>query len=105
MEYSPFYGIEKGAVLQEARIFNEPHIDPRRCQQVCASLLSAGTRAVLLVSRHTDTAAARAGHHKAVVPAVPGGDLHKGALRARTNAREVAGARAGQRWLLRWTQA
>ena len=35
MEYSPFYGIEKGAVLQEARIFNDPHIDPRRCQQVC----------------------------------------------------------------------
>ena len=34
VEYSPFYGIEKGAVLQEARIFNDPHIDPRRCQQV-----------------------------------------------------------------------
>ena len=36
VEYSPFYGIEKGAVLQEARIFNDPHIDPRRCQQVRA---------------------------------------------------------------------
>ena len=34
-EYSPFYGIEKGAVLQEARCFNDPHIDARRCQQVC----------------------------------------------------------------------
>ena len=33
-EYSPFYAIEKGAVLQEARCFNDPHIDPRRCQQV-----------------------------------------------------------------------
>ncbi len=33
-EYSPFYGIEKGAVLQEARIFNDSHIDPRKCQQV-----------------------------------------------------------------------
>ena len=33
-EYSPFYGIEKGAVLQESRIFNDPQPDPRRCQQV-----------------------------------------------------------------------
>ena len=39
VEYSPFYGIEKGAVLQEARIFNDPHIDPRRCQQVRAALV------------------------------------------------------------------
>ena len=37
-EYSPFYAIEKGAVLQEARCFNDPHIDPRRCQQVGISL-------------------------------------------------------------------
>ncbi len=35
MEYSPFYGIEKGAVLQEARMFNDRNIDARRCQQVC----------------------------------------------------------------------
>ena len=34
-EFSPFFGIEKGLVLQEARIFNSPHIDARRCQQVC----------------------------------------------------------------------
>ena len=34
VEYSPFYGIEKGAVLQEARIFHGPNLDPRRCQQV-----------------------------------------------------------------------
>lgn len=39
LEYSPFYGIEKGAVLQEARIFNDPHVDPRRCQQVITKLL------------------------------------------------------------------
>ena len=32
-EFSPFFGIEKGLVLQEARIFNSPHIDARRCQQ------------------------------------------------------------------------
>ncbi|KAK9828743.1 hypothetical protein WJX72_001875 [[Myrmecia] bisecta] len=38
-EYSPFYGIEKGAVLQEARIFNDAHIDPRKCQQVITKLL------------------------------------------------------------------
>lgn len=36
-EYSPFLGIEKGAVLQEARAFNEPQIDPRRCSQVCVT--------------------------------------------------------------------
>jgi hypothetical protein len=34
VEYSPFYGIEKGAVLQEARIFHDPNLDPRRCSQV-----------------------------------------------------------------------
>ena len=34
VEYSPFYGIEKGAVLQEARMFNDRSVDPRRCQQV-----------------------------------------------------------------------
>ena len=32
--YSPFWGIEKGAVLQEARCFNESQLDARRCQQV-----------------------------------------------------------------------
>lgn len=35
-EYSPFLGIEKGAVLQEARVFNDPQLDPRRCSQVWA---------------------------------------------------------------------
>lgn len=39
LEYSPFYGIEKGAVLQEARVFNDSHVDPRRCQQVITKLL------------------------------------------------------------------
>ena len=38
-EYSPFYGIEKGAVLQEARVFHDPHLNPRRCQQVITKLL------------------------------------------------------------------
>ena len=37
-EYSPFFGIEKGAVLQEARIFNESHINARQCQQVISRL-------------------------------------------------------------------
>ena len=39
MEYSPFYGIEKGLVLQETRVFNEAHVDPRKCQQVITKLL------------------------------------------------------------------
>lgn len=38
-DYSPFLGIEKGAVLQEARIFNDPHLDARRCSQVITKLL------------------------------------------------------------------
>ncbi|GKD68686.1 coatomer subunit gamma [Tanacetum coccineum] len=38
-EYSPFAGIEKGAVLQEARVFNDPQLDPRRCSQVITKLL------------------------------------------------------------------
>lgn len=32
-------GIEKGAVLQEARVFNDPQVDPRRCSQVITKLL------------------------------------------------------------------
>ncbi|KAG0595341.1 hypothetical protein M758_UG158900 [Ceratodon purpureus] len=38
-EYSPFYGIEKSAVLQEARCFNDRELDPRRCAQVITKLL------------------------------------------------------------------
>lgn len=38
-EYSPFYGIEKSAVLQEARCFNDRELDPRRCAQVGGSSL------------------------------------------------------------------
>uniref|UniRef100_A0A7N0SZW2 Coatomer subunit gamma n=1 Tax=Kalanchoe fedtschenkoi TaxID=63787 RepID=A0A7N0SZW2_KALFE len=38
-EYSPFLGIEKGAVLQEARVFNDPQLDPRKCNQVITKLL------------------------------------------------------------------
>jgi len=33
-DYSPFLGIEKGAVLQEARVFNDPQLDAKRCSQV-----------------------------------------------------------------------
>ncbi|CAH8320237.1 unnamed protein product [Eruca vesicaria subsp. sativa] len=39
LEYSPFMGIEKGAVLQEARVFNDSQVDPRRCSQVITKLL------------------------------------------------------------------
>jgi coatomer protein complex subunit gamma len=38
-EFSPFYGIDKGAVLLEARMFNDAQIDARRCQQVITKLL------------------------------------------------------------------
>ncbi|GBG77576.1 hypothetical protein CBR_g24023 [Chara braunii] len=38
-EYSPFYGIEKGAVLQDSRVFNDPQLDARRCAQVITKLL------------------------------------------------------------------
>ncbi|KAA8536111.1 hypothetical protein F0562_028589 [Nyssa sinensis] len=38
-DYSPFLGIEKGAVLQEARVFNDPQLDSRRCLQVITKLL------------------------------------------------------------------
>ena len=34
---SPFWAIEKGAVLQEARCFNDNQISTRRCQQVSAA--------------------------------------------------------------------
>ncbi|KAJ0981913.1 hypothetical protein J5N97_010168 [Dioscorea zingiberensis] len=39
MDYSPFLGIEKGAVLQEARAFHDPQLDARRCSQVITKLL------------------------------------------------------------------
>ncbi|XP_068656175.1 coatomer subunit gamma-2-like [Aristolochia californica] len=39
VEYSPFMGIEKGAVLQEARVFNDAQLDARRCSQVITKLL------------------------------------------------------------------
>ncbi|RZC14484.1 coatomer subunit gamma-like [Glycine soja] len=38
-DYSPFLGIEKGSVLQEARVFNDPQLDARRCSQVITKLL------------------------------------------------------------------
>ncbi|ONL95695.1 Coatomer subunit gamma [Zea mays] len=39
VEYSPFFGIEKGSVLQEARAFHDPQLDVRRCSQVIIKLL------------------------------------------------------------------
>jgi len=39
LDFSPFWGIEKGAVLQEARCFNDSQLDARRCQQVITKLL------------------------------------------------------------------
>jgi len=39
VEYSPFFGIEKGLVLQESRVFHDSHLDSRKCQQVITKLL------------------------------------------------------------------
>eukprot|EP00210_Caulerpa_lentillifera_P007221 g6908.t1 len=39
LEYSPFYGIEKGAVLQEARQFHQPQIEARKARQIITKLL------------------------------------------------------------------
>ncbi|GAB4819163.1 hypothetical protein N2152v2_006209 [Parachlorella kessleri] len=39
LEFSPFYGVDKAGVLQETRIFNDNHVDPRKCQQVITKLL------------------------------------------------------------------
>jgi len=38
-EQSPFWAIEKGAVLQEARCFNDTQLSARKCQQVITKLL------------------------------------------------------------------
>ncbi|KAF1871525.1 hypothetical protein Lal_00020319 [Lupinus albus] len=38
-DYSPFSGIEKGSVLQEARVFNDPQLHPTTCSQVITKLL------------------------------------------------------------------
>lgn len=38
-EVSPFCGIDKGTVLQEARCFNDAQLDARKCQQVITKLL------------------------------------------------------------------
>uniref|UniRef100_A0A251U4T2 Putative coatomer gamma subunit n=1 Tax=Helianthus annuus TaxID=4232 RepID=A0A251U4T2_HELAN len=39
-KYSTFSGIKKGAVLQEARVVNDPQLDSRRCSQVITNLLN-----------------------------------------------------------------
>ena len=57
MEFSPFWGIEKGAVLQEARCFNESQLDARRCQQVITKLLyllNQGETFTKVRARHDD---------------------------------------------------
>lgn len=38
-EHSPFWAIEKGSVLQEARCFNDTQLSNRKCQQVITKLL------------------------------------------------------------------
>lgn len=36
---NPFYNLEKTAVLQEARVFNETPVNPRKCTQILAKIL------------------------------------------------------------------
>lgn len=94
VEYSPFYGIEKGAVLQEARIFHDPNLDTRRCSQVCGrgcnphlpstALQLTATQlgclwCCLLQDRHADYALfGFAGDYQAAVSVAPRRDLHQG---------------------------
>lgn len=64
VEFSPFYGVEKGAVLQEARIFNGSNLDPRRCQQVRCHTTPAlnkqsSTAGLFTVYTHSCTGVAR----------------------------------------------
>lgn len=56
----------QGAVLQEARIFNDNHVDPRRCQQVITKLLYLLTQGETLTKARAEAGpltgeAARAG--------------------------------------------
>ena len=36
---NPFAGLEKTAVLQEARVFNETPVNPRKCTHILAKIL------------------------------------------------------------------
>lgn len=84
-DYSPFLGIEKGAVLQEARVFNDPQLDPRRCSQVFSlhgQPLYLHIFKFLLGGSGNDSEGfwlvRFSGYNKAFVPAQSGGDIHKG---------------------------
>jgi coatomer protein complex subunit gamma len=43
---SPFWGLEKAAVLQDARCFNDSQLDARRCQQARTRRRQRGTLSV-----------------------------------------------------------
>lgn len=85
LDYSPFWGIEKGAVLQEARCFNESQLDARRCQQVCIQPcldisfdgcgvpLDFFSLCVFSVTNRPTS-----GHHEASVSVQPGRHIYKG---------------------------
>ena len=86
-EYSPFYGIEKGAVLQEARIFNDSQVDARRCQQVrnclcywrrLQKLCNSNSGKLIYYGTSHEAFTHLAGHHKASLPTLPRRDFHKG---------------------------
>ena len=39
MEPIPFQGVDKGAVVQERRVFNETPVDPRKCCHLMTKVL------------------------------------------------------------------
>lgn len=65
-ERSPFWAIEKGAVLQEARCFNDNQLSARKCQQVPWPPTS------------FETALNDAGHHKTTLSVQPRRRFHYG---------------------------
>lgn len=100
VEYSPFYGIEKGAVLQEARVFNDSHVDPRRCQQVITKLLYLLTQGESFTKVRA-TAAARTQPQQHGTPGRQraAGVQQRGLLLSRGRPRRAAAAAAGRREL------
>ncbi|EXB63576.1 Coatomer subunit gamma-2 [Morus notabilis] len=72
-DYSPFLGIEKGAVLQEARVFNDPQLDARRCSQLYSSVLFRTDLGLFRVD---------SGYYQAFVSAESGRNLYKGQIEA-----------------------
>lgn len=109
VEFSPFYGIEKGLVLQETRVFNEaqvrisglvhwlidyPRIGPlARClpeSRGLGSSSSAHSPLALLRSPTGGSSQVSASHHQAALSAHARGDLHESRIVRRILQRDQA---------------